>query len=155
MKAVLMSLVLMGSTAAMADGFECVTTAGDLNIKVYNHVDPYDGTRTGAIMVVSDPSVLAGNKTIATFDSGNGNLTSQEGAIYWANVDSRYSGAAHGGELIGGTRLSELKSIILDVDFSYAYPVADGTELDATLTYEKENGETWTVDAVCARYLKN
>src|SRR4051812_1738186 len=56
--------LLLAATAAHADGFECQTVDQDLNIKVYNHTSPSEGTRVASVMVLSDPSVSAGKKTI-------------------------------------------------------------------------------------------
>src|SRR3989338_1707434 len=102
-----MAAVMASSTAAFADGFVCETRAQDLNVKVYNNTNPELGTRTAAVMVLSDPSVSHGRKTIARFQNSNG-LISNTGAHYEAKVDLRYNDSARKGELIGGTKLGQL-----------------------------------------------
>jgi len=72
MKAVLVVAALgLIASQAKADGFVCNALDTDLTVKVYNHVNPELGTRNPAIMVVSDPSVNAGRKTIARFTDAN------------------------------------------------------------------------------------
>src|SRR6185503_10108376 len=77
MKAFILMVAMVASSAAYADGFKCETLAGDLAIKAYNNTQPSEGTRTGAVMVLSDPAVNSGRKTIARFTDVNGVLTSQ------------------------------------------------------------------------------
>lgn len=150
--------------SAFADGFVCTTTTvqsrlkGELNIKAYNEVDPELGTRNASVMVLSDPSIQYGRKTIATFKNSRlartGTLVNS-GAVFSANVDSRVSGIERGGELILGTKLSQLKSVKLDIAFSYARPVAEGAIVGAKLTLMKENGSKIVRMMDCTRYLKN
>ncbi len=149
-------VVLMGlvASSAYADGFVCQTPQGDLNVKVYNHVRPEDGTRNASVMVLSDPRVEAGRKTIARFTDINETLMSK-GARYQADVDLRFSDSSRKGELIGGTKLGALKSIELEVDFTYSAPVARDTVLPGNLTLVKRNGEVIEIeDLDCTRYLK-
>jgi hypothetical protein len=148
------SAVMAASTAARADGFNCQTVDGDLNIKVYNHTDAADGTRSSAVMVLSDPAVGAGRKTIAKFTDSNETLTNV-GASYETRVDLRFNDSGRKGELIAGTKIGYLKTISVDVAFSYNQPVSHGTELEGTLTLVKRDGSEITRDLVCKRYLKN
>lgn len=147
------AVVMMAGVQAKADGFVCTSESG-LNIKVYNHTQPDLGTRTGAIMVVSDSSINAGNKTIATFKDVTGLLTSKE-LLYTGKVDLRFNDTARKGELIGGTKLGELSKIMLNVNFSYLHPVSYGEELSAHLYLVKRNGDVLDESVSCARYLKN
>lgn len=142
------------STVAYADGFVCQTEGEDLLIKAYNHTDAADGTRNGSVLVLSDPSINAGKKTIARFTDVNETLTNV-GASYEAAVDLRFNDTSLKGRNIGGTKLGYIKSIVLDVDFSYAAPVADEEVLPGTLTLIKRDGVQITHTVNCARYLKN
>ena len=151
MKSAIIALTLLASSSVFADGFVCYS--GNLKVQVYNEVNASEGTRNAAAMIISDTTVQVGRKTIATFTSDDLQL-GNEGADYTANVDSRFSGAERIGELIGGTKLGELKAIVLDIAFSFAAPVAEGTELAATLNLVKENGEIIPLGATCERYLK-
>lgn len=152
MKALILSIALAAtSSTALADGFVCANE--DIAVKVFNNTDPKVGVRTDAVMVVSDRHVAVGNKTIARFTDVNGRI-SQKGASYLADVDLRFSDSARKGELIGGTKLGELDTIQLDVDFSYAAPVAAGEMVDATLTLSKRNGQQIELALECKRYLK-
>lgn len=145
------ALALISSSTAFADGFVCKNE--DLAVKVYNHTQPEVGTRTAALMVISDRSVQAGRKTIARFQDSKGRI-SNKGARYTADVDLRYADSARAGENIGGTKLGELDTIELDVEFSYAQPVAAGELVSGTLTLNKRNGQVIELELECARYLK-
>lgn len=152
MKHILLTIATLGLTqVAMADGFVCASEG--LNVKVYNHTDPNQGTRTGAVMVVSSPDVGFGNKTIAKFTDANRTLESKN-LIYTADVDLRYKDSGRKGELIGGTKLGQLDQIKLVVYFSYGAPVKDGDEVRARLRLVKRNGESSSIAMNCIRYLK-
>jgi len=165
MKLMIALLAMSVSLGAFADGFVCTTSTvksakkGDINIKIYNHTDPSQGTRGAHVLVISDPTVNAGRKTIAKFEDthlyNTGTLVNS-GARYTANVDSRVNGVDRGGENILGTKLSELKTINLDLAFSYARPVADGAKVGGKLVMEFEKaGRKPIIRFVdCTRYLK-
>lgn len=146
------ALILTG-IQAKADGFVCTTESGII-AKVFNHTHPEMGTRTGAVMIISDSNISAGNKTIATFKHSTGLLKSKE-LLYTGKVDLRFSDISRKGELIGGTKLGELAEIKLNVNFNYLYPVADGDLVSGRLHLHKRNGVVLSEFASCARYLKN
>ena len=137
----------------MADGFVCYSDAQHLKIHAYNEVQLELGTRNPAVMVLSDTAVNVGRKTIAKFDSAN-SVLNNDGALYTAKVDLRFNDSERKGENLAGTKLGEVKTILLDVAFSYADPVSAGTELPGTMTIIKRNGEQWSFDVDCTRYLK-
>jgi hypothetical protein len=105
-------------------------------------------------MVVSDPEVRDGDKTIARFTDTKGTVTNS-GATYTADVDLRFSDSNKAGRLIGGTKLGQLDTIVLDVDFSYAQPVDNGDSVDGVLHLNKRGGGEIALDVTCERYLKN
>lgn len=152
-KLIAIAAMLMGSQA-FADGFVCYTTETDLKVQIYNHVSPEDGTRNGAIMVLSNPNYQRGNRTIAKFTDTKSTLANS-GATYVADVDLRVSESSRQGELISGTKLGQLDTIIMDVDFSYSKPVAHGDEMGGTLTLVKRDGTRIVRNLSCERYLKN
>jgi len=152
-KLIILLSTILSANMAKADGFECETNAGDLNIKVYNHIMPSIGTRNGAVMVVSDPEVSFGRKTVAVFTSEEGTLYNS-GSKYYANVDERFNNIPKG-EYLSGTRIDYLKSIILDVDFTYSTPVAFNSIVDGWVILTRENGSQIKEAVLCERYLKN
>ncbi|MEO5668362.1 MAG: hypothetical protein ABIR96_09905 [Bdellovibrionota bacterium] len=155
MKNLALSLVaLTASLVAHADGFKCETVEGDLAVKVYNHVSPENGTRSAAVMIISDTSVSAGRKTIARFTDANERL-SNAAASYVGDVDLRFNDSGRKGELISGTKLGELDQILVDIDFSYGAPVTALSEVSGTMTLLKRSGEEIVRDLACVRYLKN
>ncbi len=150
MKKLLIAIALVASQQALADGFFCQTLDGDLKIKIFNQTSPEVGTRTAAVMVLSDSSVSFGNKTIAKL-SAAANTLSNDGTVYRGVVDLR---RLAGGELIAGTKLQYVKHIEVDVEFSYANPVAHGTVLRGMMTIQKRDGSEFSERLVCKRYLK-
>lgn len=154
MKALIVAIAIMGTSfIAKADGFVCTSESG-LVLKVYNHTEAQKGTRSAAVMILSNSDVGHGRKTIATFTDAKSTVSSYK-QTFIGKVDLRVSESNRKGELVGGTKLGQLDLIILSVDFSYAAPVAHGQELSATLTLQKRNGEELIEDVNCARYLKN
>jgi hypothetical protein len=149
----LLTIAAAFSTSAQADGFRCSSAYGDLNIAVYNHTDAEEGTRNAAIMILSDPRVQEGNKTIARFQDVTG-LLENYGAKYVAKVDLRYADSSRKGELVAGTKLGELNAVVLDVEFSYSSPVSDNEPLRGKVTLHKRNGQRMSAPMVCNRYLK-
>jgi hypothetical protein len=145
--------MMASAQVAIADGFVCESVRGDLTVKVFNHTDPSVGTRVGALMVLSDPNVGEGRKTIARFSDAKGRLLSS-GSHYEGDVDLRYSDTRRRGELIAGTRLGELETVVLDVDFTYAEPVRPGAAVKGDLTLVKRNGDEVTRSLECKRHLK-
>jgi hypothetical protein len=117
-------------------------------------VQPEEGTRNAAVMVLSDPAIAQGRKTIARFTDCNGTLTSQ-GALYVANVDLRFNDSGRKGENVLGTKLGHLKKIALKLDFSYRYPVNHGDPVSGVIKALDRNGETIREVVECRRYLKN
>ncbi len=155
MKVLLAALVAITTTSiARADGFDCHTTTQDLNVKIYNYVDPSEGTRSASFMVLSDPSVGYGRKTIASFSDLKDTL-SQEGSAFFADVDLRVSESNRSGENVGGTKLGHLKHVAVVVSHSYSNPVAEGTYLPGAIHFYKRNGEVSSQGLVCVRYLKH
>lgn len=144
---------LLTSAPAFADGFICDNAEGTLRVKAFHHTKPELGTRNSAILILSNPQISEGRKTIATMEADDALLTN-EGSTYTAKVDLRFRNSARKGEAVGPTKLGELKLIVLDVDFSYARPVAEGTQVAGEVTLLKRSGEEVAVDVVCTRYLK-
>ena len=153
MKKIIIASVLSLSSTAFADGFICEAQNESLKIKVFHQTEPALGTRNSAIMILSNPDVQAGRKTIATFESDAATLTN-DGATYTANVDLRFRNSNRRGELVGPTKLGEIKHIVLAVDFSYARPVAAGSQVAGELTLLKRDGDQADIELVCTRYLK-
>ncbi len=152
--AAVIAVVAFSGSFAQAEGFKCQTVQGDLNVKIYHHNEPSIGTRVVSTMIVSDPSILAGRKTVALFTSNKGTLSLVSEGSYLATVDLRMVESRTKGEYLVGTRLGELSTIAVDLDFSYAAPVADGDMVVGSATFTKRSGEVIEREMVCARYLK-
>jgi hypothetical protein len=151
-KFLVFSLVLAAAPAAFADGWVCQTAQG-LRAAVYNHTAATVGTRSGAVMILSDETVQEGRKAIARFTDTHGTL-GNSGATYVANVDLRFADSRRAGEYLAGTRLGYVDQVILDIDFSYAAPVAEGTTAEGDLIVVKRDGKRIVQSVECSRYLK-
>ena len=145
-------------TSAHADGFTCEGQNTGVQIKLYNNTQSDIGTRTPAIMIVSDPMIQYGNKTIAKFTGSNGTLDYQGYGKYVAKVDLRYNDSNLGGRNIGGTKLSQLATIVVKLNFAYnsasTANALDG-DVEGKISYNKRNGEILEEKVLCSRYLKN
>ncbi len=156
MKKLIVALVTLASVQSFADGFVCETDAGDLRLKVYNKVNPNEGTRSSSVMVVSNPQVGSGRRTIAIFTSDSGLLSTahNSGLKYIADVDLRFANSNRSGEYLVGTRLGEVEMIKLNIDFTYGDDLADGDETSGRLVVVKRDGAAIVRNATCVRYLK-
>lgn len=150
MKKTIALLTLLLTTAAYADGFRCATLPGDIGITVYNHTQPSEGTRNGAVMILSDRNQESGSRTIATFRDIASTLDNS-GARYEANVDLRFKEI----NKVSSFDIQGLDTVVLDVDYIYSHPVNAGTQLTGRITYTQRNGHSSTEDVICERYLKN
>lgn len=154
MKKLIVLMIALAGAQAQADGFRCYSQDRTLNVQVFNHVDANKGTRTAATMVLSDPRVQTGNRTIAKFESATGLLSSTE-LIYTAKVDLRYVDSRRKGEYIAGTRLGEIDTLDLYLGFSYGTGLEDGDWVPANLIVTKRNGQEVLMTMGCERYIKN
>jgi hypothetical protein len=158
MKALVLKTVLavaaVTGTSVFADGFTCENLDENVRIHVYNKVNADEGTRNVAVMVVSDPSISAGKKTTAKFDADTQPVNNQ-GALYVAKVDLRFNNDNLKGRNFAGTKLGNVDTITLDVDFSYAQPIENGEQVDGQLIVAKRNGtDDNKLSVTCTRYLK-
>lgn len=148
------SVILAIASQARADGFICGTDDRELQIQVYNKTNPAQGTRTASVMVLSDPTEEAGQQTLGRFTQINETLTNQ-GPVYTAFVQDAISNGHEVSEFAAGTRLKQVRTIHLSVNFNYANPVPDNAIVSGTLTFEKLNGSMTEKQITCNRYLKN
>lgn len=160
MKNSILAVMVLGmASVAQADGFICEAQDSGLSIKIFNKTQPTDGTRVAAVMVISDPAINTPNKTIVKFSSENENLEYQGYGKFEAQVDLRYNDSARKGENIAGTKLGQLKTIVLDLRFAYTTDstilAAIANEVPGRITYNKRNGEVRSEKVSCSRYLKN
>jgi hypothetical protein len=144
--------------SAHADGFICEGRNSGLNLKVFNHTEATAGTRTPAVMILSNPYQNS-NQTIAVFSDENRTLDYLGRGHYQARVDLRFNDSGRAGENIAGTKLGQLKTIHLQVKFNYSHASAElansVNEIPGELNYIKRNGEILTENAICKRYHKN
>jgi hypothetical protein len=154
-----LSLFLALVSSARADGFKCVGQSTGLKIKVFNHTDPRQGTRTASVMLISNPMIRTPNQTVAKFSDQNRTLKYLGHGQYTAKVDLRFNDSGRQGENIAGTKLGELSSIDLFINFSYSHnsiELANAVpEIPGTISYIKRNGEVLEEPVICSRYLKN
>ncbi len=139
-------------SVAIADGYRCHDD--DINVAVYNHVKQELETSNGAVMILSDPRISEGRKTIATFSDAK-NTLSNKANYYVGKVDLRVTESGRAGELILGTKLGKLKKITLSILVDDQSAMVEGEETDGTLTLHKRNGDVEFREMICTRYLSN
>ena len=149
MKTLLILTMLIGSSA-FADGFVCYSSDRSLKVKMLNHVEPAEGTRTGSVMIVSDQTISDGKKTTVVFDSEEDTLTT-DGTFWRGQVPE----GVKGGRNIVGTKLNQISTFDVQVAYNYNRPVKSGAELSGELIVTKVNGNKLHEDLTCYRYLKN
>jgi hypothetical protein len=145
--------LLMFATKAHADGFRCESQESSLYVQIYNHVTPSKGTRTGAVMVVSDSEYVDGKKTIYRFETAH-SMIGSDGLTYTGLIDLRTNNAGTRYDMIMGQQLSDVKYLIFRVDFTYANPIKHGDKVDGTLIVVKRSKEQISEEFECTRYLK-
>lgn len=140
------------SSSAFASGFVCKTTDGNLNIRIYNQVQPTLGTKNASVMVFSDPKVQSPNRTVAVFKNVKNTLKGGHN-MYVGKVDLRYKELTKG-EYLLGTRLGYLQYVAVGMAFSESRPVAHGATVRGWLSAKKRDGSYIRRYIVCKRYLK-
>ena len=166
--AIFSGILLLGvqllTSSAFADGFRCSGQTTGLKFALYNHTQGAKGTRTPAILVISDPLAANSLRTIATFSS-DGFTEDQQGTLEYqgygsfeATVAPSVADSVRGERIIAGMRLADLTTLRLSINFSYASgntQLARLTEeIPAHLFYQTKAGEVIEENAICARYLK-
>ena len=131
----IITLALVASSVSMATTYTCDSSEGDLRAKLSFS----DDAETGAL-ILSNPKIGDGNKTIVAFEEAALNLDGQVQAT--GKVDFRESDRRRG-ELIGGTKLGVLKSISLTV-----YENEEG-KLEGELKLSKRKGRPIYLDLSC------
>lgn len=151
----LAATALVSLSNAWGSGFDCTSVDEDLQIRVvFTPIHPDGSHREPRVkeMTVLDPNLTAPFQHVATFLAADGLLTNEGGNIE-AVVDLRFPGSARAGERIGGTKLGSLKTVTLDIDFSYTEPSNDGAHYAAQAVYLKRNGESLEQDFDCVLFM--
>ena len=156
MKVAFTIVLILVAQISVADGFVCVNETQDLKVQVYNHVSPQNGTRRGAVVVISNPLAPVGQKTLAVFSDDDGTLVSH-GPTYTGKVDVRSVGDED--KVIGDVELFRVDYMMLDIDFVYGKPMVAGQLTTGVLNLIKTNllNESSTeleYEMSCRRYLK-
>ena len=153
MKALVALVAMIFAGQTFASGFVCKTHNFRTEIKIYNQTNPSMGTKNGAVMVFSDPTVKNPNKTIAVFKRAKRTLRGASN-YYLGKVDLRVSELKKG-EYLLGTRLGYLAYVGVGLQFSELTPVKHGAVVRGVLFARKRSGELIRDNLTCRRYLKN
>ncbi len=129
----LASLVL--SASAFASGFKCQTDDG-YNAKIFNHVDPLNGTRTPAVLVIS--SLEQGTL-----------LVRKDAEIHKAN---RVNTVRYTAE---GNRKTDADQVVLQINFKEGVEVLEAGETTLGQLVFVKDSDREVKQVVCERYLKN
>jgi hypothetical protein len=138
-----------GVVAQAADGFQCQSVDGDIIIQVV--LQPgieNDRLRRAATMIVSNPLVSKGHQAIARFRASESMLSSA-GSVFVGHIDPRHPDTSRKGERIAGTTLGQLKTIILDIDFTHERPLHANQPLSGQAIFTKRAGQDLVQDFDC------
>jgi hypothetical protein len=164
------AFLAMMSANVFADGFDCTglrynQTRFVIENNEYNH----QGTRSVCKVSIDGARAagrLSGYVTSQFYGAACANFAYtnpsvvNEGARYVIKVDSRLLGQdsySQKNSLVGPYLLTNLRTIILDLNFQYvsAYPVHDGDRVTGTATYFGETGSQMSENVVCTRKVKH
>ncbi len=146
----LFAAVLVGSTAAKADGFLCVDESNTYGIKLYDNVQAKLGTRTPAIMILTDGSQAAGSHTLATFSQAEGTLSYVQGSYHaTASFPAAYT------QTLNGVKMSQIKDLIFSINHNFNLPLQPGEKVLAQLVISDKSFKSTYLNFTCSRYLKN
>lgn len=145
--------VLLLPTLSQASGFVCASVDQDTKIIVHFDANPApdDSGPRALKMIMLDPTVSVRNQLIAQFSSADGLLNNSRGVIV-AYVDLNHPDSSRRGERVGGTVLGALSSIILEIDYAYEEPLAEGEQFSGQVVYLKRNGKELTQDFDCTHF---
>lgn len=135
MKTLFISAVLLASATSLASGFVC--TGEHFNAKMYNQVQPSQGTKNPAVLVVSQAKV----GTIAVLNSTEiSKLNKQYTVVYSGQTNAKASG-----------RFIYVELVIAKATITGG---AGAGQHAARLTVNADN-RNYTEGMVCSAYLKN
>ncbi len=142
--------IFTASQAAKADGFICADQSGQFGIKLYDNVQPKLGTRSPAILIITDGSKEAGGKTLASFTPDQGDLHLAYGSYHaTANFPSAYN------QLLEGVKMSQIKELVFSVKHDFNRPLPANQKALAQLQIHDKSQNTTYVNFTCTRYLKD
>lgn len=146
------------ASVCKADGFLCRSANGNLNVKVYDSVQNVYGTRSAAYMIISNPQLHSGVRTLAVFSSAQGTLRaySHSGAYrtYRGKVDLRFNNVRKG-QFVLSEPMAKLASVRLHIYFNYnRSQIANGGEVMGVVDLVERNGHHVYSETSCTRYLK-
>lgn len=138
-----------------ADGFICESPQGYLRIKIFHHTSfQTGGTRKVAVMVLSNPRVPMGKRTIGVFNESKGNLL-RDSSAYIANFDFRFKGLySKPQEFIKDISKRDIQTLEITPNFNINEPIAPAAKLKARFKMNLRSGQAYQGWIECIRYLK-
>ena len=128
-----LSFIAIGSTA-FGSGFDCVGEDG-YNAKLYNHVDPENGTRTPAALIISNVE----EGTLLVRKGGSIRKHNRANTVQY---------------VVDGNRKLAADTAILQIRFKEAVEVLEEGETAEGQLILVADGERNVLDLTCFRYLK-
>jgi hypothetical protein len=145
----LILFALAGASVAHADSFVCENTDQQIRVKLQNHVHAGLGTRSAAIMVISDTSADVGNRTLITSQD-----ITQSGPFWTATTSAGDSETK-----LGALFLAQIAKVTLDIpSFNFNDANKDGTTYDGILYIYDDAASNRSADLIqlnCTYSTKN
>ncbi|MBC7397998.1 MAG: hypothetical protein H7333_11195 [Bdellovibrionales bacterium] len=152
----LTSMALFTLNTAHADGFRCEGLSSGLKATLYNHTESSAGTRKPSVFMISNPRASKPHRTLIAFTSEARNLEYKGYGRYVGTVGALNPLSED--PIIGGASLQQIKTVTLDLDFSYAHDavVLANTlgKIHGTLVYQTKAGYRLDEKVSCLRYHK-
>jgi hypothetical protein len=140
------------ASVASAQGFICTSLDETTQIDIYlvggGSLHEFRPAPRGKMMVVKDITLNPKRQVVATFSTKEGLLRTKD-TSFIGKVDPKHPDTNSSGKRVGGTRLGQLKTITVEIDYSFQEKVSDGVRLAAQVTYNKLNGEDLAEDFEC------
>lgn len=150
--------LLILQNSAKADGFFCEGESTGLKIAVLNHTAPSAGTRTPESFTITNPNLEPNAQKLVTFTTESKTLEYQGYGNFLGKVAPRLLQDSQPNAIIAGVRLKDLKSVLVDIRFSYDPATAAlariAKSIPGKIVYSKLNGESLDEKITCQRYLK-
>jgi hypothetical protein len=160
---------ILFSSTALAHGFVCTSLEQITQIEIHltgtgsltPDVQPQDAqaqdfqdyrpSPRGKLMIVKDITLAPKRQLVATFSAKEGLLRTKD-TSFIGRVDPKHPDTNNAGKRIGGTRLGQLETITVEIDYSFQEKVPQGVRLAGQVTYSKTNGDDLAEDFECVYF---
>ena len=136
--------------AARAESFSCTSVDQELVIELSDASTSASRVLSAGSMRLADAASSDQNRLIADFNMQDGRLRSQGNALI-GQIDAMDPRIANSNKRIGNAPISDVRTVALNVDLSFADRTASGLTYSANAVYALSNGDMLQEDFDCLR----